>query len=282
MTLTNYKVEIMDRFVVEINSTSIYIMNNLKSKRLLWFHSILLCHFMLAQGIGNAQDFPALYGRWHAALNARRWLSEPMWFSTNAPGDVGDVNKEIETNQMGMAGYMCAKIADSQEDVSYQDALLLDRVAGISLLLDNSQPFVDQNIQSNLVKFTAAFREAWHQGIYKEPSGKVGELCNDELVHEGKAKIDPGSLQAIRRYGIFGIPELIRQIKMRNSSVAFAVYLLISHQNSIYSEYIDHSDVQFTTVDAKLANIRAKLTEWDKNGGGSSDIMRKASVALGD
>jgi hypothetical protein len=184
---------------------------------------IVLCvtwHTITIQGQTDTQSTSeVLYQRWHHVLNAHPVLEEPQYFRKNTPFiDLTTVVEEIDSNRIAMAYFLCKKMA-TETNFQSQDIDLLEHVAGINLwFADRPTDNIGQVIATNL----ARFREEWLAGAYKDPSEKVAQLCEERLSKAGGANINPRDLAAIRRYGIFGLPELIRQIKRHNSKHAFA------------------------------------------------------------
>lgn len=240
-----------------------------------------------AGSLASMKECQAIYDSWHNALDSNPILVEPMFFDTEGvPQDLVTAVTAIKSNRLAMAYFLCEKIAETQYPISsgraYQDAWLLDEVAGIDLMRADDKPIIDQDFGQNIAKFFARFREEWRQGVYKDPSQKIGQLCQQLLSKEGKENIAPQDLTAIRRYGIFGLPELIRQSKKHNSKHAFAAYLIITGQRDRYAEYIRIPNRKFTTREEKLQHIDGKVKEMKASGDAELDVMKKISVALSE
>jgi len=169
---------------------------------------------------------------------------------------------------IAFATYLCNKIAGEAGTVGadphlYQDLILLDLVAGINLVLGDSQSGFN-NIAESMPKAVARFKQEWLHGVYHNPGKRVKELCEQQLPNEIDVQIASWEVTSLRRYGIFGLPELIRQIKAHNSKHAFAAFLMISGQELIYADYIRHSDALFASKTKKLDQIARyieKITE---------------------
>jgi hypothetical protein len=89
----------------------------------------------------------------------------------------------------------------------------------------------------------------------------VRAICEALSTQEGVGHLEPGQVLSLRRYGIFGIPELLRQIKRRNSEHAFAAALAILQQRGLHGNYLDNPAGPYTNKDAKL---RAIVEFWQK------------------
>src|ERR1700687_6246071 len=96
-----------------------------------------LIYVNASDGAAEQLEPQALYAQWHNVLDAYPALSEPLWFATEGvPEDLATVVREIKQNRIGMAMFLCGKIA-SETTVDarlYQDVWLLNGVAGINLL----------------------------------------------------------------------------------------------------------------------------------------------------
>jgi len=234
-----------------------------------------------ASGGPESEKCEALYQRWHEVLDAHAHLSESSWIETkNVPPDLAAVVSDVESNAVGMAYFMCDKIAGATNNIvtmrMYRDVLLLHRVAGIDLV--HSEPTGTPNIGENIKRFTAQFQDEWRRGIYKDPSTQVRAHC-ENLSEIGSDRLYADILP-IRRYGIFALPELVRQIDTRNSKHAFTAYLIITWQPDDYAEYIRHSDQQFSTKQSKMQHLQARVESMKRAGGGDSDVMKKISAEL--
>jgi hypothetical protein len=237
---------------------------------------MLAFHVTMSNAQTKQQKCETLYERWHQALAAHPILTEPMFFRTNTPfHDLTSVVEEINSNRIAMAYFLCEKMAAGTNQ--YPDVDLLDHVAGINLWFsENPTNGIEQEIEKNL----ALFRKEWKESIYKDPSAKVAQLCEARLAEESGDVLNPRAIVAIRRYGIFGLPELVRQIKRHNSKNAFAAYLIITGQPLEYSNYIRHSNDQFTSVAEKTSHIARKFAEMNAHEGMDSDVMKNWSAAL--
>jgi len=236
-----------------------------------------------AQPEKQREQFQEAYLRWHQAIAENPELSHPFFFQTQGgPVELVAAVKGIQTNGLSMAGFLCEKLASQEipKERLYADVLLLEKVTGIDLFHAEDKPPRDQNIRTNMVIFTARFREEWRQGVYKDPGARIARLCAERLGKETATAIEPNDVVGLRRYGIFGVPEMIRQIRKTNSKHAFAAYLIVTGQGEKYGDYIVETDKQFTTKEEKLAHIEKTLEKLKKNNGGSIDILQKISAAL--
>jgi len=223
-----------------------------------------------------------LYDEWHKALRAHPELTEPMWFSTTGQADLATVVSQIENNKIAMAYFLCEKIA-AEGKASYADAHLLIKVAGIDLLRASDRPFMNQDFTANLARFSAQFAKDWREGVYKDPSTRIAQLFESKLRERSEKSISPLDLVEIRRFGIFGLPELTRQIKQHNSKHAFAAYLIITGQGDEYGRYLDSSEKQFTNAAAKLDHIKASVEKLkSENGAENFEITKRISAELKD
>lgn len=87
----------------------------------------------------------------------------------------------------------------------------------------------------------------------------IQNLCEDLTYKNLDDAISPHDIIAIRRYGLYGIPELIRQIKQNGSNHAFAAYLIMTGSSLEYSEYIARPKQMHTSKAEKLAHIEKWL-----------------------
>jgi len=236
-----------------------------------------------AEDPARQEKFEALYEKWHQILDANQAiLTEPSFFSTESgPPELVATVTEIKRNGLTMADFLCEKLAGetAKKERLYRDVLLLERVTGIDLLRAEDQPFRLQNFSVNMSNFTARFREEWQQGVYKDPSKKIARLCEDRLPKEKGSSIEPVDVVALRRYGVYGLPEIVKQIKKNDSKHAFAAYLITTGQREQYAAYILETDKQFPTKEAKIEHIK-DWVEKLKNGAENLDLTKRISAAL--
>jgi hypothetical protein len=104
------------------------------------------------------------------------------------------------------------------------------------------------------------------------------------MPRERDGRIDKDTLIAIRRYGIFGLPELTRQMRKHNSRHAFAAYLVVTGQWDVYEEYISKSNQQFTNAEAKLEHVKQWLDELKRmtKGAETNELVQKISTVLAE
>ena len=239
----------------------------------------------------STEHYTELYVRWHNALDHDRLLTEPMLFRIDhVSQELADVNMAIQKNRIGMAMFLCEKMAAAKylgapmniNNRLYRDVHLLREVAGIDLIFADDKPSIDQDIAGNILNFTAQFQKEWHEGVFHDPSQKIGQLCQARYVKEADENIEPNDLEAIRRYGIFGLPELIRQIKTHNSKHAFAAYLIITGNPVDYGEYILQSNHQFASKEDKLRHVKIKVHEMNTGNDSDREVVKKISTALSE
>jgi hypothetical protein len=227
-------------------------------------------------------DYERLYQNWHQILSSAPALTEPMWFSTNGPKDLAIVVGEMQSNRIGMAYFLCNRMAAQQytnmqvngSSVFYRDLVLLDNLAGINLIFpdDRSEPF-GKGMAENFNRFKAD----WLSGVYKDPSTRITAICEAQLAKENTNTIAPDDILALRRYGIFGLPALIKEIKQYNSKHAFAAFLIVTQQREKYASYIKNSNEQFPTPIDKLEDIRTKTDTM--RAGGNDDFQLVARIS---
>lgn len=248
--------------------------------------SFVLSHYSAgaAEDMATKTEFDALYERWHRGLETNRnVLSQPFFFQTEiGPPELVSAVKEIKATGLAMANYLAEKIAAGATSPQriYADVLLLEKVSGVDLLHAEDKPARQQNFAENIAMFTTRFREEWRAGVYKDPSLRVSLLCESRLPKEKNTKIEPNDVVALRRYGIYGLPELIRQIRKNNSKHAFAAYLMVTGQAEEYGEYIIATDKLFTTREEKILHIERTVERLKENGGGKVDVVQKIAAAL--
>src|SRR5262245_53821288 len=194
---------------------------------------------------------------------------------------------------MAMAYFMCEKVAEAQYGPTnllgfrlYQDVRLLREVSGVDLfvLLQSSrrQPGPD------IGYLATEFQSDWRGGVYEDPRKEVAKVCEELLPKETNEHIDPldiaHDISPVRLYGIFGLPELIRQIKQHNSKHAFAAYLNVTitvRQKDDYTDYIRHSYEQFTTKEAKLEHVKGTFDAMKRTAGDKDyEILKQIAAAL--
>jgi hypothetical protein len=250
----------------------------------------------------NATNIPtekceALYTNWLAAVATGPGDGDGLT-SWRQDTPLAQAWREINSNKIAMAYFMCEKMASTQYTNAdaiapwgrlYEDVHLLNAVAGIELTRADDAPLFGQDLNQNMIRFTARFAEEWRAGIYKDPSKQVKQLCEARLSKENVPFIRErdfvNGLVAIWHYGIFGAPELIRQIKQHNSKHAFAAYLFVTGrrmEKDDYTHYLFFNDEQFLTAEDKIAYIKRQFEEMKERDGGNSEVMGKISAALGD
>jgi hypothetical protein len=190
--------------------------------------------------------------------------------------------RQIETNKVAMTYFVSEKIV-SEGKMDYADAHLLIEVAGIDLLRASDRPVTSQDFEANPAKFSAQFIKDWRAGVYKDPSSRIVKILESKPAQGAGKSIDPLDLVELRRFGIFGLPELIHEIKQHNSKLAFAAALIIIGQREKYGQYLDLNEQQFTNTTAKLDHVKAAVTQMKSaQGSNSFEIISRLSKALDD
>ncbi|MCX7722459.1 MAG: hypothetical protein N2379_05290 [Verrucomicrobiae bacterium] len=246
----------------------------------------------LVSAIAQDGNLEAVYQQWHAALDNNPFLDWPNFFSTNTR----DTNFNmavgaILSNKIALAYFICDKVASNEYAETeihghqrlYEDLCLLRYLTGIEVSGAYLKPGED-NFWENAPKVRARFKEDWTAGVFRDPSKQVKELCEAILPQETDQKISPQALSALRRYGIFGLPELTRQMKQHNSKHAFAAYLVVTGQWDTYREFVSNTNQQFTNAEAKLKHVKAWFegTKQGARGAEPAKLMENISKALAE
>ncbi len=239
-----------------------------------------------AETVERQREFEELYSRWHRGLDTNmNSLSQPFFFRTNAgPPELVAVVQEMMRHGLAMTPFLCEKLAREKltDRRLYSDVLLLEKMTGIDLFHADDASAANQDFGANIVKFTGQFQAEWRRGIYKDPRARIAPLCEARLAKEGGATIDARDVVALRRYGIFGLPELVRQIRKSNSRHAFAAYLIITGQPDEYGDYILQADKKLTTREEKLADIEKRVANMKNNGGEGLQVIKDVEAALAE
>jgi hypothetical protein len=228
------------------------------------------------------------YNQWHDALDSNPFITEPVFFNTErTPRDYAEIVNNIFNNKLAVLEYVCDKVANGTSRNIYRDALLIDRLGGVNLFYDKIT-FPLTTIRKNIENNVPTFQMEWLAGDYKAPDQIIKRLCqqlmsgsDDEASNVMHLAIDPARLIPLRRYGIFALPELIRQLKYTNSKHVFAAILAITNMDE-YSAYLRFSDRDYLQKTDKINLITRwyqKELEKDNN---SNDIMKKIAASLAD
>lgn len=215
-------------------------------------------------------------------------MDVPFLFSTNFSPQMTAVLVGVYSNRFEFARWLGERIATNQYSnmsegvfsTFYKDLLLLGETAGICLVYplrgDESPGFLERNFRK--------FQQDWKAGRYENPDKEIREFCEARLAGEKADKVDADALLPLRRYGIFGLPELVRQIKKNNSKHAFAAYLIITGQRDEYADYIANSNKRFTNTEAKLKHVQKWLegAKHTARGAEPEKLIEKISQALAD
>lgn len=230
----------------------------------------------------NSKDeyYERLHQRWHEAIARNPIASGPSAYRTETPGEVGASFEEIWKNRFAFGYFLAERIAHSDGVIGYSDALLLERTAGIDLIRSDEKPFAEQNFGENLRRQGEQFRKEWREGIYRDPCFKLSGY----LEGRGKDKKNEGmnalELAPIRRYGVFALPCLVEAVKKRNSSHAFAAYLIITGNSEEYANYLDGTETRFATPEAKLHRMRAELDKLKSGDAESRELLQKIHASF--
>jgi hypothetical protein len=181
---------------------------------------------------------------------------------------------------MEMVYFLCEKIAQGQSTPTkslYRDVILLDHVAGINLLFSE---YPTTNVGDNIRQIVPIYQKEWKQGIYNNPEERIRELCQQLQSKEENKEIEAKDLVQIRRYGIFGLAEIIRQIRDKDSKHAFAAFMIITKQNE-YANYIRNPHSQYPTRVEKMNKVHSWYDKYTKKvNSDRSGIMKKIGDVL--
>jgi hypothetical protein len=228
----------------------------------IWIRNMLvvLVSVPISSGSAAAQvNYEELYDQWHAALDRNLALNVPQWIDPpSVLVEVADVMNKINDAGFAMANTVCEKVADESNEALrlYRDILLLDRVTGINLLYGDKYEI---DLSESIARNVDNFRKAWKAGTYTNVNPYIQNLCEDLTYKNRDDAISPHDIIAIRRYGLYGIPELIRQIKQNGSNHAFAAYLIMTGSSLEYNEYIVQPKRMYTSKAEKLAHMEKWL-----------------------
>jgi hypothetical protein len=223
-----------------------------------------------------------LYERWHAAISANAFLSPAMYFQTNAfDPKLSNVVVEMRQHRLEMSRYLCEKIA-LEPSLTYEDAKLLHRLAGINLIHTDDMPISTQDIGKNIQDLFATFKREWIAGVYRDPGVRIAQLCKERLPKESEGKIAPLDLLPIRRYGVFAIPALVQQVKDNDSMHAFAALMMTLEEVDTYTPFFQNRRQNFPTKQAKLEKVKQSMGRFRAEQKHETELMKKSFAVLGD
>ncbi len=230
---------------------------------------------------GPQDSISEIYLKWHLALDNHPELGEPFYFKTEGvPSDLAEAVRRIHKVGLGMVYFLCEKIANgpSASTMSlYRDVLLLDRIGGVNLWVSE---FPTENVGEDITRIVATFQREWRQGVYEAPEERIRQLCRELQFKDGNQEISARDLVPIRRYGIFGLGEIVRQIKDKNSNHAFAAFLIITRQQE-YADFIRYPQSRYLNSEDKIKKVQNWYNDnIEKVNSDSRGTMRKIGIAL--
>lgn len=182
---------------------------------------------------------------------------------------------EINQRRLEMAHFLCEKVA-AEKQIGDKDARLLAETAGIYWFAIEGEPRHTQDGARLLSRLSLQFSEEWRAGAFaaKPSKARVGALCQALVAKQSDYVINPEDLLAIRRVGIFALPELIEQIKRNNSNHAFAAFLIINRDAKGYADYIENCQQSFVTKEQKLVEVNAKIEQFKQGASADSELVK--------
>jgi hypothetical protein len=224
-----------------------------------------------AEVISGTNQFEVVYKELHQALALPSHVSDPM----AEYGPAGPALNKIKRYGLRMATFMCEKVLNNTGGI--YDAEVLDRISGINLAYDKiSRENYGQAIKLGKIRFN----EEWRAGVYEHPDKLVAEFLNPLVKNEPVTNINVMDIAEIMRFGIYSVPELVRQVREHNSSHAFVLYLRATGQMGRYSDYLKNPQIMCVTKEEKLKHIENRIKEYRAFGEGELPVVKKIEAAL--
>jgi hypothetical protein len=216
------------------------------------------------------------YQNWQAVLDAHPELEDGFFFAQDfGPQQLRDAVKTLLFFGPNQTPFLVEQFRRETNSVRlYRLTKLLNKVSGINLYSGR-----EQAVFSDLPKYRDEFIKQWDTGEIKRPERLLIDARRLARDAGDSRKVEAKNTFALRRYGIYGIPFLVREIRRTNSSELFAAFLMITDHREIYAQYLDKPQEMFTTVESKLSFI--KRWHQDQRGklhqlGGLNDNIAEA------
>ena len=230
----------------------------------------------------NPRSMPELYNDWHSEMAANPEITDLRIVSINNVSDkLRSIVLEINENRLKMAVFLCSKIA-TEKSISYDDAYLFHETAGFYWFIIEGPPQHNQDVTANLKEVALAFSKNWEAGEYSNVADKISAICSRLVEKEGDEEIDSSDLLAIRRFGVFLMPELVRQVKVNNSKHAFAALLIINNDRKEYAAYLKESHRKYPQKAEKILMVRERIQKLAKVDVSGVDLAKRIRECLVD
>ena len=249
---------------------------------ILFLYSASLTAFCQETG----RSIETIYNDWHAEIKTpkNRLLQLSRLVGTNnVSPKLIEIVGEINQRRLEMAYFLCEKVA-TEKEIGDKDARLLTETAGIYWFAIEGEARHTQDFVRLLSRLSMQFSQDWKDGGFAPIPVKtrVGALCKALAAKQSDYVINPEDLLAIRRFGIFAIPELIEQIKLNNSNYAFAAFLIINRDSKGYADYIEDCQQRFVSKEEKLVEVKAKIEQFKQGAALDSELVKLMVAATQD
>jgi hypothetical protein len=185
-------------------------------------------------------------------------LGDAFFFETeHGPHDLLKAVKEMENAGPNMTPFLMEQFRTETNGIRlYRLTKLLSKISGVIIYTENPQ-----EVFSSLQAHRDKFMQEWDSGEIVEPDQKLAKLPRSPEALSGPAKVVLKNTFAFRRYGVYTLPYLIREIRKTNSAELFATFLIITDHQRLYAEYLDKPGELFATKQDKLTFI----ADWRRN-----------------
>jgi hypothetical protein len=164
---------------------------------------------------------------------------------------------ELQKHRYVMAEFLCAKFA-AQDRLDTIDAVLLRDVAGIDLIWSEKLVTEGVDLDSFIQESFGRFKRDFQAKVFDNPNDEI-KRTSAALARRIPDVLAPRDVMLFRRFGVFGIPALIDEVKQSGSQHAFAALLILLGNREEYARCLEQGSTLYPDTAARLQAIRSAV-----------------------
>ncbi len=223
---------------------------------------LILCLIVISTTVSNflqtsgqsSPDYRPAFEQWRRAIDANPRLAEPFW--VHPEGGPAEMQSAVG-NLLSIGPNLTPLLVDEMRTEKdplrlYQLVILLNAVSGINLYYGSGE----DNYFEAMPRFRDRFIQDWDSGKFLDAAASLETDWAPSYDPQARKGVDPKKLIQIRRYGVYALPFIIKELEKRDSPELFASFLIITGESELFAHYLEKPSDFLPEREQKLSYVK--------------------------
>jgi hypothetical protein len=203
----------------------------------------------------SSPDYRPAFERWRRALDANPALGDPFWVRPEGgPAEMRSAVGDLLSIGPNLTPLLVEEMRNEKDPLRlYQLVILLNAVSGINLYFGSGE----ENYFKAMPRFRDKFVQDWDSGKFLDATSALETNWTPSYDPQARKGVAPAQLTQIRRYGVYALPFIIKELEKRDSPELFAAFLIITGESELFAHYLEKPSDFLPEREQKLSYVKA-------------------------